>query len=90
MSEHEAAGLSFACLQVINKRLLSTLEAIQDVRNEVEVLHHLAGHPNVVNLEQVLRGFQGSVTAVQTIGQQRAICLPASASAAWNNVVQLP
>ena len=39
--------------QVINKRLLSTLEAIQDVRNEVEVMHHLAGHPNVVTLEQV-------------------------------------
>lgn len=33
--------------------MLSSLEAIQDVRNEVEVLHHLAGHPNVVNLEQV-------------------------------------
>lgn len=33
--------------------MLSSLEAIQDVRNEVEVLHHLAGHPNVVNLQQV-------------------------------------
>ena len=90
MTKLGVAGWFHICLQVINKRLLSTLESIQDVRNEVEVLHHLAGHPNVVNLEQVLKGFQGSVTAVQTTGQQRAACLPASAFAAWNNVVQLP
>ncbi len=29
------------------------VEEIQDIRNEVDVLHHLCGHPNVVKLEEV-------------------------------------
>ncbi len=37
--------------QVISKRKLSTPEEIDDVKREVQIMHHLAGHPNVVNLK---------------------------------------
>ena len=39
--------------QVISKRKLSTPEEIDDVKREVQIMHHLAGHPNVVKLEGV-------------------------------------
>lgn len=44
-----------ACLphQVISKRKLSSAEEIEDVRREVQIMHHLAGHPNVVCLKNV-------------------------------------
>ncbi|KAG1667632.1 hypothetical protein FOA52_001688 [Chlamydomonas sp. UWO 241] len=35
-------------IKVISKRKLTTPEEIQDVRGEVQILHHLAGHLNVV------------------------------------------
>jgi serine/threonine protein kinase len=41
-------------LQVISKRKLSTPEEVDDVKREVQIMHHLAGHPNVVNLKVCL------------------------------------
>jgi calcium-dependent protein kinase len=38
-------------MQVISKRKLSTPEEVDDVKREVQIMHHLAGHPNVVNLK---------------------------------------
>ena len=40
-------------LQVISKRKLSSPEEIDDVRREVQIMHHLAGHPNVVCIRGV-------------------------------------
>ncbi|GFR51203.1 hypothetical protein Agub_g13550, partial [Astrephomene gubernaculifera] len=43
----DAAGERFACKQ-ISKRKLTGPTAIRDVRREIEILHHLRGHPNVI------------------------------------------
>lgn len=40
-------------VKVISKRKLTTPEEIDDVRREVQIMHHLAGHPNVVCLKGV-------------------------------------
>uniref|UniRef100_A0A7S2QUP0 Calcium-dependent protein kinase n=1 Tax=Chlamydomonas chlamydogama TaxID=225041 RepID=A0A7S2QUP0_9CHLO len=40
-------------VKVISKRKLSTPEEVEDVRREVQIMHHLAGHPNVVCLKNV-------------------------------------
>ena len=40
-------------LQVISKRKLTSPEEIDDVRREVQIMHHLAGHANVVGLKNV-------------------------------------
>lgn len=42
-------------VKVISKRKLTTPEEIDDVRREVQIMHHLAGHENVVHLK-VSRG----------------------------------
>lgn len=52
LATHRISRKEFA-VKVIPKRRLSTLEEIQDVKNEVDVMYHLAGHPNVVCLEHV-------------------------------------
>lgn len=40
-------------LQVISKRKLGTQEEIDDVKREVQIMHHLSGHSNVVCLKNV-------------------------------------
>mmetsp|Transcript_13685 Transcript_13685/g.43238 ORF Transcript_13685/g.43238 Transcript_13685/m.43238 type:complete len:526 (-) Transcript_13685:83-1660(-) len=42
-------GEQLAC-KTISKRKLRTKEDIEDVRREVAIMHHLAGHPHVVNI----------------------------------------
>lgn len=42
-------GEVLAC-KSISKRKLLTPEDIQDVQREVQIMHHLAGHPNVVKM----------------------------------------
>ncbi|GLI60831.1 hypothetical protein VaNZ11_002944 [Volvox africanus] len=42
-----SAGDKFACKQ-ISKRKLTGPNAIRDVRREIEIMHHLRGHPNVI------------------------------------------
>ncbi|KAL4395488.1 hypothetical protein S245_006177 [Arachis hypogaea] len=39
----------FAC-KTISKRKLTTEEDIEDVRREIRIMHHLAGHPNVISI----------------------------------------
>ncbi|XP_047152091.1 calcium-dependent protein kinase 20-like [Vigna umbellata] len=39
----------FAC-KSIAKRKLTTQEDVEDVRREIQIMHHLAGHPNVVQI----------------------------------------
>ncbi|EAY76207.1 hypothetical protein OsI_04143 [Oryza sativa Indica Group] len=47
---HKATGQKFAC-KTIAKRKLSTKEDVEDVRREVQIMYHLAGQPNVVELK---------------------------------------
>ncbi|XP_073274126.1 calcium-dependent protein kinase 20-like [Primulina huaijiensis] len=39
----------FAC-KSIPKRKLTTEEDVEDVRREIQIMHHLAGHPNVISI----------------------------------------
>lgn len=45
----KAQGKEFAC-KSIAKRKLTTEEDVEDVRREVQIMHHLAGHPSVVQI----------------------------------------
>ncbi|XP_004497622.1 calcium-dependent protein kinase 20 [Cicer arietinum] len=39
----------FAC-KSIAKRKLTTQDDVEDVRREIQIMHHLAGHPNVIQI----------------------------------------
>ncbi|ONM32269.1 Calcium-dependent protein kinase 1 [Zea mays] len=43
----KATGLEYAC-KSIAKRKLVTDEDVEDVRREIQIMHHLAGHPNII------------------------------------------
>lgn len=45
----KATNKSFAC-KTIAKRKLTTQEDVEDVRREIQIMHHLAGHPNVISI----------------------------------------
>nr|AEY99980.1 calcium-dependent protein kinase [Nicotiana tabacum] len=45
----KAQAKEFAC-KSIAKRKLTTEEDIEDVRREIQIMHHLAGHPSVVQI----------------------------------------
>nr|AGJ83810.1 calcium-dependent protein kinase 3c [Vitis amurensis] len=45
----KANGKEFAC-KSIAKRRLTTREDVEDVRREIQIMHHLAGHPNVISI----------------------------------------
>ncbi|KAL0419499.1 UNVERIFIED_CONTAM: Calcium-dependent protein kinase [Sesamum radiatum] len=47
---HKQTGEQFAC-KTIAKRKLANKEDIEDVRREVQIMHHLTGQPNVVELK---------------------------------------
>lgn len=42
-------GKEFAC-KSIAKRKLTTEEDVEDVRREIQIMHHLAGHPSVISI----------------------------------------
>ncbi len=46
-------GVAVVIVQVISKRKLGTPEEVEDVKREVQIMHHLAGHKNVVALKNV-------------------------------------
>ena len=46
----KGTGKEYAC-KSIAKRKLVTDEDVEDVRREVQIMHHLAGHPNVVSIK---------------------------------------
>ncbi|XP_020203233.1 calcium-dependent protein kinase 17 [Cajanus cajan] len=46
----KATGQQFAC-KTIAKRKLVNKEDIEDVRREVQIMHHLSGQPNIVELK---------------------------------------
>ncbi|XVE61359.1 hypothetical protein DITRI_Ditri06bG0033200 [Diplodiscus trichospermus] len=45
----KGTGKEFAC-KSIAKRKLATLDDVDDVRREIQIMHHLAGHPNVISI----------------------------------------
>ncbi|XP_022756702.1 calcium-dependent protein kinase 34 isoform X1 [Durio zibethinus] len=47
---NKATGEQFAC-KTIAKRKLANKEDIEDVRREVQIMHHLTGQPNIVELK---------------------------------------
>lgn len=46
----KATGQKYACKSIAKRKLL-TKEDVDDVRREIEIMHHLAGHPNVVSIK---------------------------------------
>ncbi|KAE8717065.1 Calcium-dependent protein kinase 1 [Hibiscus syriacus] len=47
----EGTGKEYAC-KSIAKRKLVTPEDVDDVKREIQIMHHLAGHPNVVTIKE--------------------------------------
>ena len=45
----KATGNQFAC-KTIAKRKLTTEEDVEDVRREIQIMHHLSGHPSVISI----------------------------------------
>ncbi|WZZ55566.1 hypothetical protein YC2023_055673 [Brassica napus] len=43
------SGQELAC-KTIAKRKLTTPEDVEDVRREIQIMHHLSGHPNVIQI----------------------------------------
>ncbi|CAB4268709.1 unnamed protein product [Prunus armeniaca] len=46
----KATGKEFACKSIAKRKLL-TDEDVEDVRREIQIMHHLAGHPNVISIK---------------------------------------
>lgn len=46
----KTTGKEYAC-KSIAKRKLITSEDVEDVRREIQIMHHLAGHPNVISIK---------------------------------------
>lgn len=53
----KASTKEFAC-KSIAKRKLTTGDDVEDVRREIQIMHHLAGHPNVI---QIVGAFEDAV-----------------------------
>ncbi|KAE8720891.1 Calcium-dependent protein kinase 2 [Hibiscus syriacus] len=47
----KGTGKEYAC-KSIAKRKLATPEDVDDVKREIQIMHHLAGHPNVVTIKE--------------------------------------
>uniref|UniRef100_A0A7N0TI45 non-specific serine/threonine protein kinase n=1 Tax=Kalanchoe fedtschenkoi TaxID=63787 RepID=A0A7N0TI45_KALFE len=47
---HKATGEQFACKTIVKRKLVNK-EDIEDVRREVQIMHHLTGQPNIVELK---------------------------------------
>ncbi|XP_020888404.1 calcium-dependent protein kinase 2 isoform X1 [Arabidopsis lyrata subsp. lyrata] len=58
----KGTGNEYACTS-ISKRKLLTDEDVEDVRREIQIMHHLAGHPNVISI----KGAYEDVAAVHLV-----------------------
>lgn len=45
-----ATGKEYACKSIPKRKLISK-EDVEDVRREIQIMHHLSGHPNVVTIK---------------------------------------
>lgn len=62
MCVEQATGEEYAC-KSISKRKLITDEDVEDVRREIQIMHHLKGHPNVISI----KGAYEDATAVHVV-----------------------
>ncbi|CAI9091424.1 OLC1v1026457C1 [Oldenlandia corymbosa var. corymbosa] len=46
----KATGKQYACKSIAKRKLL-TDDDVEDVRREIQIMHHLAGHPNVISIK---------------------------------------
>ncbi|KAE8679424.1 Calcium-dependent protein kinase 1 [Hibiscus syriacus] len=46
----KGTGKEFAC-KSIAKRKLMTIDDVDDVKREIQIMHHLSGHPNVISIK---------------------------------------
>ncbi|KAI6696551.1 hypothetical protein NL676_016670 [Syzygium grande] len=46
----KATGTEYACKSIAKRKML-TMHDVEDVRREIEIIHHLAGHPNVISIK---------------------------------------
>lgn len=58
----KTTGKQYAC-KTIAKRKLITDDDVEDVRREIQIMHHLAGHPNVISI----KGAYEDAVAVQVV-----------------------
>ncbi|XP_065016092.1 calcium-dependent protein kinase 10-like [Musa acuminata AAA Group] len=47
----KATGKEYACKSIL-KWKLATEEDVEDVRREIQIMHHLSGHPNVISIKE--------------------------------------
>lgn len=45
------SGKEYACKSILKRKLLSD-EDVEDVRREIQIMHHLAGSPNVISIKE--------------------------------------
>ncbi|CAM6034794.1 unnamed protein product [Sphagnum compactum] len=58
----KSTGKEFACKSIAKRKLISP-EDVEDVRRELHIMHHLSGHPNIVNI----KGAYEDVTSVHLV-----------------------
>ncbi|XP_061353686.1 calcium-dependent protein kinase 1-like [Gastrolobium bilobum] len=46
----KATGHEFACKSIAKRKLVSD-DDVEDVRREIQIMHHLSGHPNVIAIK---------------------------------------
>ncbi|KAL3383253.1 hypothetical protein AABB24_002653 [Solanum stoloniferum] len=45
-----SSGIDYACKSIAKRKLISK-EDVEDVRREIQIMHHLAGHKNIVSIK---------------------------------------
>ncbi|KAJ4811741.1 Calcium-dependent protein kinase [Rhynchospora pubera] len=45
-----STGIDYACKSILKRKLISK-EDVEDVRREIQIMHHLSGHKNVVQIK---------------------------------------
>lgn len=51
----KATGKEYACKSIAKRKLL-TSEDVEDVRREIQIMHHLAGQPNIISIKGAYEG----------------------------------
>ncbi|XP_022980271.1 calcium-dependent protein kinase 1-like [Cucurbita maxima] len=49
---HKETKQEFACKSIATRKLISQ-DDVEDIRREVQIMHHLTGHPHIVELKEV-------------------------------------
>ncbi|KAJ3682006.1 hypothetical protein LUZ60_014579 [Juncus effusus] len=47
-----STGINYACKSILKRKLVSR-EDVEDVRREIQIMHHLSGHENMVKIKDV-------------------------------------